>query len=103
MKSWKKDHKNCWCNQTLRKTWLKFGRMFSYGHVDTTNIVERHWRYIKYITLKGRINCSITDLVHALIGDSVTSSWMGGIFLEWFKQKQEVNMEDSCLMQIVRI
>jgi hypothetical protein len=36
--------------------------MFSYGHVDTTNIVEGHWQYIKYTTLKGRINCSITNL-----------------------------------------
>ena len=83
--------KNCWCNDTWKKTWPKFGRMFSYGHVDTTNIVERHWQYIKYTAFKGRINRPITDLVHALIGDSVTGSWMGGIVLEWFKQKQEIS------------
>jgi hypothetical protein len=83
--------KNCWYNQTWKNTWPKFGRMFSYGHVDTTNIVERHWQYIKYTTLKGRINRSITDLVHALIGDSMTGSYMGGTTLEWFKQKQEIS------------
>ena len=65
--------------------------MFSYGHVNTTNIVERHWQYIKYTAFKGRINRPITDLVHALIGDSVTGSWMGGTVLEWFKQKQELS------------
>ena len=53
-------------------------------------IVERHWQYIKYTAFKGRINRPITDLVHALIGDSVTGSWMGGTVLEWFKQKQEI-------------
>ena len=36
-------------------------------------------------------NRPITDLVHALIGDSVTGSWMGGTVLEWFKQKQELS------------
>ena len=25
-----------------RKLWPKFGRLFNYGHVDITNIVERH-------------------------------------------------------------
>ena len=28
--------KNCWCNDIWRNTWPKFGRMFEYGHVDTT-------------------------------------------------------------------
>ena len=47
-----------WCGLTYvwRKLWPKFGRMFNYGHVDTTNIVERHWQLIKYTTLRGRIN-----------------------------------------------
>ena len=83
--------KNCWCNSTWRNTWPKFGRMFAYGHVDNTNIVERHWQYIKYTAFKGRINRSITELVHALIGDSVTGTWMGGTVVEWFKQKQELS------------
>ena len=64
--------------------------MFSYGQVDTTNIVERHWQYIKYTALKGSINRPIIDLVHALIGDSVTGSWMGGAILQWFKQKPKI-------------
>ena len=82
---------NCRCNLTWKNTWPKFGRMFAYGHVDTTNIVERHWQYIKYTAFKGRINRSITELVHALIGDSVIGTWMGGTVLEWFKQKQELS------------
>ena len=51
-------------------------------HVDTTNIVERHWQYIKYTAFKGRINQSITELVHAMIGDSVTRTWMGGTVVD---------------------
>ena len=65
--------------------------MFQYSHVNNTNIVERHWQYIKYNAFKGRINRSITELVHALIGDNVTGTWMGGTVLEWFKQKQELS------------
>ena len=41
----------------------------NYGHVDTTNLVERHWQFLKYIALRGRINRSNTDLVHVLIGN----------------------------------
>ena len=65
--------------------------MFQYGHVDITIIVERHWQYIKYIAFKGSINRFIIELVHALIGDSVTRTWMGGTVFERFKQKQELS------------
>ena len=46
------------CGQTCvwRSVWPKFGRLLNYGHVDTTNLVERHWQFIKYIALRGRIN-----------------------------------------------
>ena len=81
-----------WCGLTCvwRKLWPKFGRMFNYGHVDTTNIVERHWQFIKYTALRGRINRSITDLVHVLIGDSQTGTCVGGTVIEWYKQRQEI-------------
>ena len=29
--------------------------------------------------------------MHALIGDSVIGTWMGGTVLEWFKKKQELS------------
>ena len=77
-----------WCGLTCvwRKLWPMFGRMFSYGHVDTTNIVERHWQFIKYTALRGRISRSITDLLHVLIGDSETSTYIGGTIIEWYKK-----------------
>ena len=63
-------------------------------HVDTTNIIERHWQFIKYTTLRGRINRSITDLLHVLIGDSLTGTCIGGTMIEWFKKnKKFVNRE----------
>ena len=42
----------------------KFGRLFNYGHADTTNLVERH-----QLTIYQVVHClehSITDLVHVL-------------------------------------
>ena len=81
-----------WCGTTCvwRNMWPKFGRLFNYGHVDTTNLVERHWQFIKYTALRGRINRSITELVHVLIGDRVTGSCIGGTVIEWYVQRQEI-------------
>ena len=67
--------------------------MFNYGHVDTTNIVKRHWQFIKYTALRGRINRSITDLLHVLIEDSEIGTCIGGTFIEWYKQRQEIEVE----------
>ena len=53
--------------------------------------MERHWHYIKYKALKERINRSVTDLLHVLVGEHVSGTWLGGIVLEWFKHKQEVS------------
>ena len=41
-----------------RNLWPKVGIFFNYGHVDTTNLVERHWQFIKYTTLRRRVNLS---------------------------------------------
>lgn len=83
---------NGWCAKTCiwRNRWPKFGRMFPHGKVDTTNLIERLWQYIKYTLLDARINRSILELLHALVGDSVTGTRMGGTLLEFFKQKQEL-------------
>ena len=40
--------------------------------------------------LRGRINRSITNLVHVLIRDSQTSTCIGGTIIEWYKQRQEI-------------
>ena len=95
-----------WCGSICRwrTLWPKFGRLFNYGYVGTTNIVERHWKYIKYTALRERINRSITDLVHALIGDSVTGSWFRGtIWNGLSKNKKYVSLKDSYLLQIAKI
>lgn len=83
---------NGWCARTCiwRKRWPKFGRLFPHGSVDTTNLVERLWQYIKYTLLDAKINRSVLVLLHALVGNSQTGTHMGGTLLEFFKEKQEI-------------
>ncbi|MCO5569038.1 hypothetical protein L7F22_022744 [Adiantum nelumboides] len=69
---------------TWRRLWPKFGHLFPHGDVDTTNLVERHWQYVKYTLLDAQINRSVLALLHALIGDSVTKMQMGGTVVEFF-------------------
>ncbi|MCO5568188.1 hypothetical protein L7F22_021884 [Adiantum nelumboides] len=66
------------------------GRLFLHGNVDTTNLVERLWQYVKYTLLEARINRSLLELIHALVGNSKTGGRMGGTLLRFFKQKQEI-------------
>ncbi|MCO5582036.1 hypothetical protein L7F22_035927 [Adiantum nelumboides] len=65
-------------------------RLFPHGNVDTTNLIERLWQSIKYTLLEARINRSIVDLIHALVGDSKTGNQMGGTLLRFFRQKQVI-------------
>ncbi|MCO5564813.1 hypothetical protein L7F22_018481 [Adiantum nelumboides] len=83
---------NGWCGKFCiwRSRRPKFGRLFPHGNVDTTNLIERLWQYIKYTLLEARINRSIVDLIHALVGDSKTGNRMGGTLLKFFMQKQEI-------------
>ena len=85
---------NGWCGQTCmwRERWPKFGRLFPHGNMETTNLVERLWQYIKYTLLDAKINRSMLVLLHVLVGDSRTGTYMGGTLLEFFKQKQEICM-----------
>ena len=69
-----------------------------HGNVDTTNLVERLWQYIKYTLLESKINRSILVLLQALVGDSITGTYMGGSLLEFFKQKQEIGKLALCIM-----
>ena len=56
---------NCYC----RTMWTQFTRLFSYGFVDITNLVERVWHFIKYKSLRRKVNCRLDELVLAIIGD----------------------------------
>ena len=91
---------NGWCGQDCpwRNRWPKYGRLFNYGNVDTTNLVERLWQYIKYTLLNAQINRSILDLLHSMVGDSSSGTYMGGTLLEFFKQKQEIGKTILCFM-----
>lgn len=91
---------NGWCGYACewQKRWPKFGRLFPHGNVDTTNLVERLWQYIKYTLLDSKINRSILVLLQALVGDSITGTYMGGSLLEFFKQKQEIGKLALCIM-----
>ena len=83
---------NGWCGNTCewRERWPKFGHLFPHGNVDTTNLVEHLWQYIKYTLLDAKINRPILSLLHALMGDSTMGTHMGGTLMEFFKQKQEI-------------
>lgn len=85
---------NGWCghNCMWRTRWPKFGRLFNHGNVDTTNLVERLWQYIKYTLLDARINRSILELLHSIVGDSKSESRIGGTLLRFFRQKQEIGI-----------
>ena len=57
--------RNCYC----RTMWTKFGRLFFHGFVDTTNLVERMWHFIKYTLLQTKVNRRLDELVLSIIGD----------------------------------
>ena len=57
-------------NVPWRRLWPRFGRLFAYGGMDTTNHVERHWELIKYTLLQGKVNRSLRDLIVAIVGSA---------------------------------
>ncbi|XP_024400655.1 uncharacterized protein [Physcomitrium patens] len=69
-----------WAGETTpwRKLWPRFGRLFAYGGIDTTNHVERHWEWIKYTLLQGKVNRSLRDLIVAIVGSAADGSRIGG-------------------------
>ncbi|MCO5553090.1 hypothetical protein L7F22_006611 [Adiantum nelumboides] len=75
---------------TWHHLWPKFGRLFPHDHVDTTNLVEILWQYVKYTLLDAQINRSALDLVHALIDDSITGTRMGGTSVEFFGKSRRL-------------
>ena len=71
-----------WDELCVEKSMAKVWKIVFIWHVDTTNIIERHWQFIKYTTLRVRINYSIIDLLHALIGDTLMGTYIGGTVIE---------------------
>ena len=66
--------------------------------------MERHWQFILNISLRERIKQFITDLLHALIGDSVSDTCIRGTVIEWYMQRQDIYESGRFQpMQIVRI
>lgn len=61
----------------MEKLWPRFGRLFPYGGMDTTNYVERHWKLIKYIVLQSKVNRSLRDLIVAIIGNAKDETRIG--------------------------
>ena len=52
--------------------------MFLHGHANTTNLVERMWKYVKYTLLGGKVKRRLDDLILAIISNPETSQRFGG-------------------------
>ena len=50
---------------------------FSYGGIDTTNHVKRHWELIKYTLLQWKVNRSLRDLIVTIIGSAKDGTRLG--------------------------
>ena len=77
-----------WTSPTLswRSLRLKFGPIVFYGGIDTTNLAERHWVWINYLLLMGKVNRSLQNLVVAIIGSARIRTRVGGpTLLDYFK------------------
>jgi len=73
--------------------WTRFWSLFSHGFVDTTNLVERMWHFIKYTLLRRKINCRLDGLVWAVINDpSLNGEQIGGMTLiEHYKEQKKIS------------
>ena len=79
-------------NVPWRRLWPKFGRLFSYGGMDTTNHIERHWEFIKYTLLQGKVNRCLRDLIVAIIGSAKDGIHVGQCtLLNQFKMTQRIS------------
>jgi hypothetical protein len=45
--------------------------------MDTTNHIERHWKWIKYTLLQGKVNRALRDLIVAIVGSAADGSRIG--------------------------
>jgi hypothetical protein len=75
-----------------RRLWPRFGRLFAYGGMDTTNHVERHWELIKYTLLQGKVNRSLRDLIVAIVGSAKDGTRVGQpTLLSQFRMTQRLS------------
>ena len=51
-----------------RCMWPRYSRLYQHVYMNTTNLVERLWHYIKYILLRKKVNRRLDTLVWAIIG-----------------------------------
>ena len=51
-----------------RCMWPRYSRLYQHGYMNTTNLVERLWHYIKYTLLRKKVNRRLDTLVWAIIG-----------------------------------
>jgi hypothetical protein len=62
--------------------------MFRHGHVNTTNLVERMWHYVKYMLLDGKVNHRLDELILAIIGNPETRRRFGrNTLVEQFEER----------------
>ena len=75
-----------------KRLWPRFSRLFNYGGVNTTNHIERHWEFIKYTLLQGKVNRCLRDLIVALIGSAENGTRAGQpTLLNQFKMTQRIS------------
>ena len=55
-------------NCKWRGMWPRFNRLYEHGFVNTTNLVERLWHFIKYTLLDKKVNRRLDQLIWAHIG-----------------------------------
>jgi hypothetical protein len=65
-------------NSQWRRMWPRWSKMFRHGHVNTTNLMECMWHYVKYTLLDGNVNRRLDELTLAIIGNPETRCRFGG-------------------------
>ena len=60
--------------------------------MKTTNYIERHWKWIKYTLLQGKVNRALKDLIIAIVDSVADGSRIGGpILLDHFQTVQLIS------------
>ena len=55
-------------NCKWRGMWPRFNRLYEHEFVNTTNLMERLWYFIKYTLLDMKVNQRLDQLIWALLG-----------------------------------
>jgi hypothetical protein len=80
-------------NSQRRRMWPRWNRMFRHGHVNTTNLVERMWHYVKYTLLDGKVNYRLDELILAIFGNPETRHRFGGnTLVEYYNDAHFLSM-----------